>query len=60
MYCNRMSTSHAGLDGAACLHILQAIMAQALGALKTRESSCIARSAMSFFIHEAHSSLRTS
>jgi hypothetical protein len=54
LHCSRLSAHLAGHDGSVCLHVLHAIMAQALEALKTREPSCIGRPDMPFFIHEAH------
>jgi hypothetical protein len=61
-----MSTRLAGHDDAACPHVLPAIMTQVLVALRicmcvleTCESSCVGRSAMPLFIHEACNPLGT-
>jgi hypothetical protein len=67
LHCSRLFARLAGHDGAACPHVLQAIMALASCTLetckcvmetrecvlKTCEPSCIGRPAMPFFIYES-------
>jgi hypothetical protein len=66
LHSSRLSTRLAGRDGAVYPHVLHAIMAQVLDALKTCECaletckpSCIGRPDMPFFIHEARDAFFT-
>jgi hypothetical protein len=53
MHCIRPKAHLASHDGATCLHVLQAVMAQASSTLETCELSCIGRPDMSSFMYEA-------
>jgi hypothetical protein len=53
LYYSCLSACLTGYDGAACPHVLQAIIAQVSGDLETCEPTYIGRHVLPSFIHEA-------